>query len=131
LLARPGILLGLRIAEFFPIHLAIHESEYEDDDLQFEIYEEALGGYRLSRQTTGSEALATVSHDPPNVLILGHVLADGELGLEFLPEFKELLPHVPIIVVSGVLEVGQQMAVLQGPRRAHAAPAGRGGFDFR
>jgi len=36
-----------------------------------------------------------------------------------LPEFKELLPHVPIIVVSGALEVRQQMIALQGPRRAH------------
>ena len=37
----------------------------------------------------------------------------------FCPEFKELLPHVPIIIVSGALEVRQQMAALQGPRRAH------------
>jgi DNA-binding NtrC family response regulator len=53
------------------------------------------------------------------VLILDHVLDAGERGLDFLPEFKELLPHVPIIVVSGALEVRQQMAALQGPRRAH------------
>jgi ActR/RegA family two-component response regulator len=39
--------------------------------------------------------------------------------LSFLPEFKELLPHVPIIVVSGALEVQEQLAALQGPRRAH------------
>src|SRR5439155_8132233 len=40
-------------------------------------------------------------------------------GLDFLPAFKELLPFVPIIVVSGALEVRQQLAALQGPRRAH------------
>ena len=39
--------------------------------------------------------------------------------MNFLPEFKELLPHVPIIVVSGALEVRQQITALQGPRRAH------------
>jgi DNA-binding NtrC family response regulator len=39
--------------------------------------------------------------------------------LNFLPEFKQLLPHVPIIIVSGALEVRQQMTALQGPRRAH------------
>jgi len=55
----------------------------------------------------------------PDILILDHVLDSGELGLNFLPEFKELLPHVPIIIVSGALEVRQQMAALQGPRRAH------------
>jgi ActR/RegA family two-component response regulator len=32
---------------------------------------------------------------------------------------KELLPHVPIIIVSGALEVHQQLDALQGPRRAH------------
>jgi DNA-binding NtrC family response regulator len=91
----------------------------EDDDLQFEIYEEALGKYTLARVKTGTEALARISGQPPDLLILDHVLADGELGLDFLPEFKELLPFVPIIVVSGALEVHQQMRALQGPRRAH------------
>lgn len=91
----------------------------EDDDLQYEIYEEALGQYRLTRVAKGSEALKLAGASPPNVLILDHVLAGGELGLSFVPEFKELLPHVPIIVVSGALEVRQQMAALQGPRRAH------------
>ena len=91
----------------------------EDDDLQYEIYEESLSDYRLTRAINGSDALAKVPQNPPSLLILDHVLADGELGLDFLPEFKELLPHVPIIIVSGALEVRQQMAALQGPRRAH------------
>jgi len=91
----------------------------EDDDLQYEIYEESLSQYRLTRVTTGTEALEIVAKNPPNVLILDHVLADGELGLDFLPEFKELVPFVPIIVVSGALEVHQQIEALQGPRRAH------------
>jgi DNA-binding NtrC family response regulator len=91
----------------------------EDDNLQYEIYEEALASYRLIRVTTGSEALARIPQSPPDVLILDHVLDQGELGLDFLPEFKELLPHVPIIIVSGALEVRQQLKVLQGPRRAH------------
>jgi DNA-binding NtrC family response regulator len=91
----------------------------EDDDFQFEIYEEALAKYKLFRVTNGSEALAQLSRQPPDLVILDHVLSDGELGLDFLPEFKELLPFVPIIVVSGALEVHQQMKALQGPRRAH------------
>ena len=91
----------------------------EDDDFQYEIYEETLGQYRLTRTTKCSDALRRVASDPPNLLILDHVLAEGESGLDFLPEFKELLPHVPIIVVSGALEVRQQMTALQGPRRAH------------
>ncbi len=91
----------------------------EDDDFQFEIYEEALAQYQITRARSGSAALALLPKLQPNVLILDHVLEAGERGLDFLPEFKELLPHVPIIVVSGALEVRQQMAALQGPRRAH------------
>jgi len=98
-----------------PPHLLI----IEDDDLQYELYEESLASYRLTRARDGSGALASIPADPPDLLILDHVLAGGELGLEFLPEFKELLPHVPIVIVSGALEVRQQLAALQGPRRAH------------
>ncbi len=91
----------------------------EDDDLQYEIYEDALSSYCLVRVATGTEALAQVAQQPPAVLILDHVLSQGELGLDFLPEFRQLLPHVPIIIVSGALEVHQQLQALQGPRRAH------------
>ena len=91
----------------------------EDDDLQYEIYEEALAKHHLVRATSGSEALNLIPKHRPEVLILDHVLDKGELGLDFLPGLKELLPHVPIIVVSGALEVHQQLDALQGPRRAH------------
>src|SRR5437763_5610241 len=91
----------------------------EDDDLQYEIYEEALAHYTLKRVYNGSAALADIPGNPPDLLILDHVLSKGELGLEFLPELKELLPFVPIIIVSGALEVHQQLEALQGPRRAH------------
>jgi DNA-binding NtrC family response regulator len=91
----------------------------EDDDLQYEIYADTLEEHCLIRVKSGSEALTAIRKTRPDVLILDHVLSGGELGLDFLPEFKELLPFVPVIVVSGALEVHQQMAALQGPRRAH------------
>jgi DNA-binding NtrC family response regulator len=91
----------------------------EDDDFQYEIYEEALGKYKLNRVKNGTEALAQIPRERPELVILDHVLSEGELGLDFLPELKELLPFVPIIVVSGALEVHQQIRALQGPRRAH------------
>ena len=78
-----------------------------------------MAKYKLLRVKTGSEALVCIPRDPPSLVILDHVLAEGELGLDFLPELKELLPFVPIIVVSGALEVRQQLHALQGPRRAH------------
>jgi len=91
----------------------------EDDDLQYEIYEEALADFQLTRAKTGSAALALLPRLLPDLLVLDQVLDQGERGLDFLPAFKELLPHVPVIIVSGALEVRQQMAALQGPRRAH------------
>jgi len=91
----------------------------EDDDLQYEIYEEALANYALARVRNGSEALAGIPKVQPDLVILDHVLSKGELGLDFLPELKELLPYVPIVIVSGALEVHEQLQALQGPRRAH------------
>jgi DNA-binding NtrC family response regulator len=91
----------------------------EDDDLQYEIYEEALANYTLARVQNGSEALAGIPKVQPDLVILDHVLSKGELGLDFLPELKELLPYVPIVIVSGALEVHEQLRALQGPRRAH------------
>ena len=73
----------------------------EDDDLQYEIYEEALVKYRLLRARSGTEALKQIPARQPDAVILDHILAKGELGLEILPQLKELLPYVPIIIVSG------------------------------
>jgi DNA-binding NtrC family response regulator len=91
----------------------------EDDDLQYELYEDALSDYELARVRTGVEALEEAARQPPNAIILDHILDEGDLGLDYLPELKELLPHVPVLIVSGALEVQQQMKALQGPRRAH------------
>lgn len=91
----------------------------EDDDLQYELYEEALRDYDLSREVTGSAALQSLAQALPDLILLDHVLAEGELGLDYLAEIKELLPFVPVIVVSGALEVHEQIEALQGPRRAH------------
>jgi DNA-binding NtrC family response regulator len=91
----------------------------EDDDLQYELYEEALGAYELFRSTTASEAMKDIAQLQPQLIILDHVLARGELGLDYLGEFRELLPYVPVIIVSGALEAQQQLGALQGPRRAH------------
>ncbi|HEY3854839.1 MAG TPA: response regulator [Verrucomicrobiae bacterium] len=91
----------------------------EDDDLQFAIYEEVLAQYKLVRVKKGSAALAEIKRQRPDLLILDHILAEGELGLRFLPQFKELIPFVPVIIISGALEIQQQLKALQGPRRAH------------
>lgn len=91
----------------------------EDDDLQAEIYEEALGNYALTRARSGREALALLPDTAPHLILLDHILDDGDLGLDYLPELKEAMPHVPVVVISGAMDADEQMDALQGPRRAH------------
>ncbi len=91
----------------------------EDEDLQAEIYEDALADFQLSRARSGAEALAKLPKIAPHLILLDHILDDGDLGLEYLPELKEAMPHVPIVVISGAMDVQEQIDALQGPRRAH------------
>jgi DNA-binding NtrC family response regulator len=92
----------------------------EDDDMQYELYEDVLSpSYRLVRAKNGREAINLISKEIPDIIILDHILEGGDYGLEYLPELKELLPFVPIIIVSGALEVHERFSALQGPRRAH------------
>jgi len=47
------------------------------------------------------------------------VLAGGELGSEFLPRLKTIAAHVPVIIVSGTLDIQGKLEALQGPLSAH------------
>ena len=91
----------------------------EDDPKQVWFYSKALRGYRLTCVPNATAALAELERHPPDLVILDHVLAGGELGLKFLPQLKARAAHVPIIVVSGTLDVRSQLKALQGPRAAH------------
>ena len=51
----------------------------EDDDFQYEIYEEALSDYQLVRAVTGRAGLAAVKKQRPDLIILDHILAQGQL----------------------------------------------------
>ena len=46
-------------------------------------------------------------------------MAGGERGTQFLPQLKEVAAHVPVIIVSGTLDIHAQLRALQGPRSAH------------
>ncbi len=91
----------------------------EDDPEQVRLYSKILRGHRLTLRTRASEALRVLEESCPDLVILDHVLAGGESGLEFLPRFKEFAAHVPVIVISGTLDVRAQLAALQGPLAAH------------
>jgi DNA-binding NtrC family response regulator len=91
----------------------------EDDPRQLRLYAKSLGQFDLVTVTKGSEALAALAQRRVDLVILDHVLAQGELGLDFLPKIKEAAAHVPVIVISGTLDVEDRLRALQGPRSAH------------
>src|SRR5437773_4801924 len=91
----------------------------EDDPQQVWFYSRALRGYRLTRVPTATAALEEIQRELPDLIVLDHVLSGGELGVQFLPRLKAVAAHVPIIVVSGTLDVQGKLQALQGPRAAH------------
>jgi DNA-binding NtrC family response regulator len=91
----------------------------EDDPKQLRLYSKALRGYRLTCIPTGTAALDSLREAAPDLIILDHLLAEGERGTDFLPHLKEAAAHVPIIVISGSLNLRQQLQAVQGPRAAH------------
>ena len=91
----------------------------EDDPCQVRTYARALRGHRLTCVASGTAALAALAQQVPDLIILDQILADGERGVEFLPRLKELAGHIPIIIISGTLDIQGQLKALQGPRAAH------------
>lgn len=90
----------------------------EDDPEQIALYAQVLAEYRLSHVNTASAALEAIAEHAPDLIILDHVLAAGELGAEFLPRLRTAAAHVPVVVISGTLDVGGMMRALQGPKSA-------------
>ena len=91
----------------------------EDDPQQIRLYTQALAGYRLTCVSSATAALAVIKKQPPDLILLDNILQNGELGVEFLPRLKEAAAHVPVIVISGTLDVRAQLNALSGPRSAH------------
>ncbi|MSU59662.1 MAG: response regulator [Pedosphaera sp.] len=91
----------------------------EDDPKQLKLYGKALRGYSLTCVATGSAALAAIAEARPDLVILDNILDAGEKGLDFLPKLKAVAAHVPVIMISGTLQIREKLAALQGPRSAH------------
>jgi len=87
----------------------------EDDPKQIRLYAQVLNRYRLICVSTGSAALEALQERVPDLIILDHVLARGELGTSFLPQLKTIAAHVPVIVISGTLDIAGKLDALQGP----------------
>jgi DNA-binding NtrC family response regulator len=91
----------------------------EDDPKQLKLYGKALRGYSLTCVSTGSAALAAIAETKPDLVILDNILDEGQRGLDFLPKLKAVAAHVPVIMISGTLQIREKLTALQGPRSAH------------
>jgi DNA-binding NtrC family response regulator len=91
----------------------------EDDPAQIRAYSKALRGYRLTCVATASAALEHIKGKAPDLIILDHILADGEHGADFIPRLKDAAAHVPIVVISGTLDIEERLQAMQGSRSAH------------
>ena len=91
----------------------------EDDPQQVRLYNKALRGYRVTTVATASAAIDELQESAPDLILLDHHLGGGERGLEFLPRLKAVAAHVPVVIISGTLDIGDQIAALSGPLSAH------------
>ena len=91
----------------------------EDDPQQLRQYAKALRGYRLTCVNSATPALEHLEHEFPDLILLDHVLADGELGTDFLPLIKKSAAHIPVIMISGTLDIKEQLKALSGDKAAH------------
>jgi DNA-binding NtrC family response regulator len=91
----------------------------EDDPQQIRLYSKSLRGYRLTCVANGTGALKAIENHIPDLIILDHILAGGELGTDFLPRLKSVAAHVPVIMISGTLDIQSKLKVLQGRDAAH------------
>ena len=91
----------------------------EDDPDQLFLYQQILAGHKFTSVTTAKEALAALEESVPNLIILDHILADGDLGTDLLPVLRSNYSHVPVVIVSGTLDIKGQLQALQGPYAAH------------
>lgn len=99
--------------------ICAHILVVEDDPKQARLYQQALAECTFEWARSATEALAVVARRVPELILLDHVLAGGETGLAFLPRLKSVAAHVPVIVISGTLAIGEQLRALSGPNSAH------------
>jgi DNA-binding NtrC family response regulator len=107
------------IADLMSARIAASILVVEDDPQQIRVYTRALPDCRLTCVSNGTAALQALRDSTPDLILLDHVLSGGEKGTEFLPRLKAVAAHVPIIVISGSLDIRQQLKALQGANSAH------------
>jgi DNA-binding NtrC family response regulator len=99
--------------------LRAHILIVEDDPTQARLYQQGLMDCSFDVARNSAEALELLNRRTPALILLDHVLENGDQGLSLLPEIKRIAAHVPVIVISGTLAIADQIQALSGPGSAH------------
>ncbi len=81
----------------------------DDDAVVRRTVQRALAGLRVVEAVTGSEALALVRREPPDVVLLDVLLPDMT-GYEVCLRIKEAVPGLPVLLVTGFGELEDRSA---------------------
>lgn len=109
---------------------ALHVLMIEDDPSIADMYRLQLehDGYRVSIATTGELAMATVSDDSPDVVLLDLLLPDRS-GFEVLASLNERLPgHPPVVILSNygepsMIDRGRSLGAVEYLVKSRVTPA--------
>lgn len=90
-----------------------------DDDAPMRVMLEAVLtslGHEVSLAANGREALALLRDTPPDLLLTDIFMPEME-GIETIRQIQRLLPHIPIIAMSGGAPLGPPTDYLVMARR--------------
>ncbi len=81
-----------------------HILAIDDEPIIRELIEDFLSvlHYRVTGVSTGAEALRVIKQDAPDLIITDLQLEESD-GLEFIDKYKQTLPNVPVILLTGML----------------------------
>ncbi|HEY7724347.1 MAG TPA: response regulator [Anaeromyxobacteraceae bacterium] len=92
----------------------------DDDALVRRAVHRVLAGFRVVEAVTGSEALALVRREPPDLVLLDLVLPDMT-GYEVCLRIKEAAPGLPVLLVTGFGEQEDRSAGVGAGADGHLA----------
>jgi two-component system, OmpR family, response regulator len=102
----------------------------EDDQAIAEMYRVQFehDGYRVSIATTGEVAVAALTDDPPDLVLLDLLLPDRS-GFEVLATLNERLPnHPPVVILSNygepsMIDRGRSLGAVEYLVKSRVTPA--------
>ncbi|MGQ9503927.1 MAG: sigma-54-dependent transcriptional regulator [Thermogutta sp.] len=86
----------------------------DDEKAHRELFRELVVslGFAADEASRSEEALAIISHQPPQLVLLD-VRLPGESGLALLPVIREKLPTVPVIIITAYGDVRDAVAAMK------------------